>query len=336
VDAPVRWGLVGASDIAATRVVPAMRAVGHAVTGVCSGSADRAAGYAREHEIPLATDDLDRLLGADVDAVYISSRNGEHAAQAQAAAAAGKHVLCEKPLATTLADAQKTVDACAAAGVVLAVNHHLPGAGTHRRVRELVAAGAIGRPLGAAIRHAVLLPERLRGWRLSDEPGAGVILDITVHDASVLNPLFGVPALEVTALAVRQGEWDAGSEDAAMVGIRYAGEVLAQTHDSFTSAYTPTRLEVHGDAGSIVAHGVMTQDAVGQIFVTDSAGEREIEVTDRRDLYEIALTAFADAVRGSGCPTVTGAEGLAAYAVAEAALESSRSGRAVPVHQLSS
>jgi 1,5-anhydro-D-fructose reductase (1,5-anhydro-D-mannitol-forming) len=331
----VRWGLVGASDIAATRQVPAMRAVGHVVAGVCSGSAARAADYAMRHDIPVATDELDRLLGADIDAVYISSRNGEHAAQAQAAAAAGKHVLCEKPLATTLADAQKTVDACAAAGVVLAVNHHLPGAGTHRRVRELVAAGAIGRPLSAAIRHAVLLPERLRGWRLSDEPGAGVILDITVHDASVLNPLVGAPALEVSALAVRQGEWDAGSEDAAMVAIRYAGEVLAQTHDAFTSAYTPTRLEVHGDAGSILAHGVMTQDPVGQIYLTNSAGEREIEVTDRRDLYEIALTDFASAVHGSGRPSVTGAEGLAAYAVAQAALESSRSGRAVPVHQTS-
>ncbi len=167
----VRWGLLGASDIAATRVVPAMRAAGHVVAGVCSGSAARAADYAIRHDIPVGTDELDRLLGADIDAVYISSRNGEHAGQAQAAAAAGKHVLCEKPLATTFADAQKTVDACAAAGVVLAVNHHLPGAGTHRRVREMVASGAVGRPLSAAVRHAVLLPERLRGWRLFGRAG---------------------------------------------------------------------------------------------------------------------------------------------------------------------
>jgi 1,5-anhydro-D-fructose reductase (1,5-anhydro-D-mannitol-forming) len=330
-DGRLRWGLVGASDIAATRVAPAMRAAGQAVVAVCSGSAQHASTYAQANEIPLATSHLDELLATDVDAVYISSRNSEHAAQAQAAAAVGKHVLCEKPIATTLGDAETVVRACQSAGVVLAVNHHLPGAGTHRKIRELVAAGAIGRPLSVAVRHAVMLPERLRGWRLSDQPGAGVILDITVHDASVVIPLIGTKPLDVTALAVQQGTWEAHSEDAAMVGIRFEGNVLVQTHDAFTSAYTPTRLEVHGDAGSITAHGVMTQDPVGQVFLTDASGEREVAVADRRDLYDIAVRAFESAVRGEGRPAVTGAEGLAAYALAQAALESSRTGRTTPV-----
>src|SRR5881398_1998659 len=101
----IRWGLVGASDIAATRVVPAMRRAGHSVAGVCSASPEHAAAYAKEHGFELATTNLEQLLSADIDAVYISSRNGEHAAQARAAAAAGRHVLLEKPLATTLEDA---------------------------------------------------------------------------------------------------------------------------------------------------------------------------------------------------------------------------------------
>jgi len=331
-NAHIRWGLVGASDVAETRMLPAFRAAGHRVVGVCSGSAERAEAYASAHDLELGTDSLEQLLAADIDAVYISSRNGEHAAQARTAAAAGKHVLCEKPLATTLQDAQDVVDACDTATVVLAVNHHLPGSGTHRLVRELVSSGAIGHPLSAAIRHAVLLPERLRGWRLSDDPGAGVILDITVHDASVLNPLMGVPAREVSALSVRQGPWQAASEDAAMVSIRY-DHMLAQSHDAFTSAYTPTRLEVHGEEGSITAHGVMTQDPVGRVYLTDKRGDREIEVHDRRGLYDIAVTDFASAVQGTGRPAVTGREGLAAYAVAQAALESTRTGRTVAVTQ---
>lgn len=328
----VRWGLIGASDIASTRVLPAMRGLGHQVHGVCSGSAQRATQYAASHGLELGTSDLEQLLASDIDAVYISSRNGEHASQAQAAAAAGKHVLLEKPIATTLQDAQAVVDACQRAGVVLAVNHHLPAAGTHRRIQQLVAAGAVGRPLSVAVRHAVMLPERLRGWRLSGEPGAGVILDITVHDASVLNPLVGTPALEVVAVAVTQGPWEAASEDAAMVTIRYGGDVLAQTHDAFTSAYTSTRLEVHGEAGSITGLGVMTQDPTGQVLLTDANGEREIDVTDRRDLYDVALTDFAAALDGTGRPTVTGGEGLAAYAVAQAALDSTRTGLVTAVH----
>lgn len=331
----IRWGLVGASDIAATRVAPTMRALGQTVSAVCSGSPDRADWFARQHGIPLATSSLEQLLAGDIDAVYISSRNAEHAGQARAAAAAGKHVLLEKPIATTLEDATAVVRDCESAGVVLAANHHLPGAGTHRRIRDLVASGAIGRPLSAAVRHAVMLPERLRGWRLSDEPGAGVILDITVHDAAVLNALFGGAALEVSALGVRQGSWQAGSDDAAMVTLRYPGDVLAQTHDAFTSAFTPTRLEVHGDSGSITAPGVMTQDPVGQVFLADASGEREVEVADRRDLYEVALSEFEAAVRGTGRPAVTGREGLAAYAVAQAALESAQSHRSVAVPPLS-
>jgi 1,5-anhydro-D-fructose reductase (1,5-anhydro-D-mannitol-forming) len=327
----IRWALVGASDIAESRVLPAMRAAGHSVHGVYSGTEERAKSFAAAGGLELGTSDLEQLLSSNVDAVYISSRNGEHADQAKAAAAAGKHVLLEKPIATTLADAQSVIDACEAAGVVLAVNHHLPGAGTHRRVRELVASGAIGRPLSVAVRHAVMLPERLRGWRLSGEPGAGVILDITVHDAAVLNPLVGTAPLEVTALAVTQGDWESAAEDAAMVTVRYEGNVLVQTHDAFTSAFTPTRLEVHGESGSIYAPGVMTQDPVGQVFLVDGTGEREIEVSDRRDLYDIALTDFASAVSGTGRPAVTGREGLAAYAVAQAALDSSRTGLAVRV-----
>ncbi len=80
----------------------------------------------------------------------------------------------------------------------------------------------------------------------------------------------------------------------------------------------------------------MTQDPVGQVFLTDSSGEREIEVSDRRDLYDIALSEFASAVAGTGRPTVTGREGLAAYAVAQAALDSVRTGQAVRLHPTNS
>src|SRR6478672_7214037 len=116
----IRWALVGASDIAESRVLPAMLAAGHSVHGVYSGTEERAKSFAAAGGLELGTSDLEQLLSSNVDAVYISSRNGEHADQAKAAAAAGKHVLLEKPIATTLSDAQSVIDACEAAGVVLA------------------------------------------------------------------------------------------------------------------------------------------------------------------------------------------------------------------------
>jgi 1,5-anhydro-D-fructose reductase (1,5-anhydro-D-mannitol-forming) len=328
----LRWGLAGASDIAATRMIPAMRRLGHQITGVSSATEGHAAEYAQQHDIAYYTSSFDQLVAReDVDAVYVSSINRLHYSQTLRAAAVGKHVLCEKPVALNLADAWSMVRACEEAGVVFGVNHHLPCSGTHREIRRLVASGAIGQPLGVRVFHAVQLPERLATWRLTDPAaGAGVPLDITVHDAAVLNGLLGQP-VDAVALSTRQGHWDAAVDDAIMTVIRYAGDVLAQTHDAFTVRFAGTGLEVHGTEGSIVARDVMTQDPVGSVLLRDSSGERDLDIPDRRDLYEVALEEFACAVQEKGQPAVTGIDGVRALAVALAVQEAAGAGARVPV-----
>jgi 1,5-anhydro-D-fructose reductase (1,5-anhydro-D-mannitol-forming) len=328
----LRFGLIGASDIAATRIVPALRRTGHELVGVLSSSRERGATYAAANDIAFATDELDALLRDDVDAVYVSTTNELHREQTLAAAAAGKHVLCEKPLALSVADAWEMVDACERAGVVLATNHHLPAAGTHRAIRDLVAGGAVGEPMAVRVFHAVSLPERLRGWRLtSPGRGAGVILDITCHDAAAIHAILGRHPEQAAAVAVRQGAWDAAVEDAVVTALRYEGDVLVQTHDAFTVAHARTGVEVHGSEGSIVAADVMTQDPVGRIVLRTASGHQEIEPPDRRDLYDVALEAFAAAVRGTGRPLVDGVDGVRTLAVALAVKEAAESGRTVPV-----
>jgi 1,5-anhydro-D-fructose reductase (1,5-anhydro-D-mannitol-forming) len=336
----LRWGLIGASDIAASRMIPSMQRCGDDVVAVMSSSAERGRNYAQAHEIPSAYDDCDALLARDdVDAVYISTTNELHVDQTLAAAAAGKHILCEKPLALSVTDAETMVSGCERAGVVLATNHHLPAAGTHRAIRDLVASGTIGKPLAVRVFHAVSLPERLRGWRLT-EPGrgGGVVLDITCHSASAVRHILGSEAVEATALGVSQGDWETHVKDAVVTGLRFDGDVLVQTHDAFTVTYAGTGLEVHGSEGSVIATDVMTQDPIGTVMLRDRRGEREVPVADRRDLYDITLTAFASAVRGEGQPIVDGIGGMRSLAVALAVQESSDTGRAVPVagHTLTS
>ena len=223
------------------------------------------------------------------------------------------------------------VRTCDAAGVVFGVNHHLPCAATHREIRRLVADGAIGQPLGVRVFHAVSLPDRLATWRLKDPAaGAGVPLDITVHDAAVINPLLGRP-VDAVALGVRQGPWEAAVEDAIMSVVRYDGDVLAQTHDAFTVKYAGTGLEVHGVEGSIVAKDVMTQDPIGTVILRATGGERELNIPNRRDLYEVALEAFARAVEEKTDPAVTGVDGVRALAVAVAVQDAASSGQRIPV-----
>jgi len=326
------WGIVGASDIAETRMIPALRRTGHHISSVYSGNSDHAEQYARRNEISNRTNKLNDLLSDPlIDAVYISSANDRHLEQVCAAAAAGKHVLCEKPLSTSIDNARKMIAACESAGVVLGVNHHLPAAGTHQAIRRTVTRGDIGRILSVSVRHTSLLPERLRGWRLGSAPGSGAVMDLSCHNASVVNPLLGTRALTASAITVAQGDWVTEAEDAASSSILYENNVLVRFHDTFTTPFAPTYVEVHGTAGSLHAADVMTPEPIGSVVLHDGRGSHEIDVEDRRHTYDITLEHFTRATRGDGRPVVDGLDATNALAVSISILESARTGSRVPV-----
>lgn len=327
---PMRWGLIGASTIAAEHMIGAIRSQpGQTVASVLSSSAERGAAYAATHGIDRAASSLDDLLG-DCDAVYISTTNEKHHAEALAAIAAGKHVLCEKPLAMTLADAREMVQAAADAGLVFATNHHLRCAGSHRAMREIIAAGRIGQVLSARVFHAVRLPDHLRGWRI-DNPaaGGGVIVDITVHDADTIRFLLGEDPAEVVGFAAASGLGQ-GVEDSAMSVWRMPSGTMVQTHQSFNHPFAGNGLEVHGTEGTLRAHGVMTQLPRGSITLVTAAGEEAVPFSPHI-LYEQALAEFLAAVAGEGRPAADGIDGVKSLAVALAVREAAETGRRVAV-----
>jgi 1,5-anhydro-D-fructose reductase (1,5-anhydro-D-mannitol-forming) len=327
----VKWGLIGASTIARQFMIGAIRASDGEVAAVMSSSAERAASYARENGIPAAFSTLDAILAADIDAVYISTTNELHLEQALAAAKAGKHVLCEKPLALNSADARKIVAACKKAGVVMGTNHHLRNAGAHRAMRDAIQAGRIGRPIAARVFHSVYLPEHLQGWRITrPEAGGGVVLDITVHDADTLRFVLSDDPLEVSAFTQGAGMASGGLEDGAMCIWRFKSGLIAQSHEGFTTKFAGTGFEVHGSEGSLIAKDVMTQKPIGSVILRTEKGEEELTF-DRGDLYTRSLGLFHKAIRGEGAPSATGEDGVWSLAAAEAALQSAKSGRAVAI-----
>lgn len=327
----MRWGLAGASTIAAQHMVPAFRAQGDDIAWVASGTGARAQAYAGEHAILAVFDTLEAALAADpVDAVYISSTNEKHHAQAMAAIAAGAHVLCEKPLAMTLAEAQAMVQAAADAGVTFATNHHLRCAGSHRALRALIAAGAIGRVLSVRVHHAVFLPPHLQGWRINDAgAGGGVIPDITVHDADTVRFLLGEDPAEVVACQGTTG-MGAGVEDSVMSVWTMPSGAMVMAHESFTHRFAGTALEVHGTEGSLFARGVMTQRPVGEIELVTARGREAVPFSDH-NLYHEGVRMFRAAVAGTGQPAATGHDGILSLAVALAVREAAQRGTRVTV-----
>ncbi len=329
----IGWGLVGASTIAAEHMIGAIRAQpGHDVVAVASSSPDRGREFAQRHGIPAACTTVDALLADPlVDVVYISTTNELHRDQVLAAARAGKHVLCEKPLALTVEDAQAMAAACRAAGVLMATNHHLRNAATHRRIRDLVREGAIGRPLFARVFHAVYLPPHLQGWRLDKpEAGGGVILDIAVHDVDTLRFLLDSEPVEAVGMTQNAAMARPGLEDGAMSILRFANGVLAQLHDAFTVKHAATGLEIHGDAGSIVARDVMTQRPVGQVLLRTADGERDVEIA-HESLYVRGVAAFCAAMRGEGVPAASAEDGIRSLNAALAIARACRLGAAVQI-----
>jgi len=328
------WGLIGASTIAKEHVIPAIRDQENCtVISVMSSSEERGRKYASENNIPDSTNSLEVLLSRDdIDIVYISTTNELHKEQLLAAVAAGKHVLCEKPLALKLEDAKEMLHACKEAGLVMGTNHHLRNSITHRTIRKLIQDGEIGKPLAARVFHAVYLPEHLQTWRIKNpETGAGVILDITVHDTDTLRFLLDAEVEEVTALSATQGMSVAGIEDAVMGVMRFDNGVIAQFHDAFTIAHAPTGLEIHGSEGSIFARNVMTQKPIGDIVLRKGSVETEVEIGDRTSLYSRSVRLFNDAVKGQGELAASGEDGVRSLAVGLAVLESTKTGSTVSV-----
>ncbi|TRW98681.1 Gfo/Idh/MocA family oxidoreductase [Paracoccus sp. M683] len=327
----MRWGLVGASNIAAEHMIGAMRATGGNVRSVLSSSADRARDYAAQNGIETGYSDLAQMLAdPELDAVYISTTNEKHFPQAMAAIAAGKHVLCEKPLAMSVADAVTMVRVARGAGLVFATNHHLRNAGSHLAIRDLIASGRIGTVLSVRVFHAVHLPPHLQGWRI-DNPaaGGGVIPDITVHDADTVRFHLGEDPVSVVAMSASSGMGQ-GVEDSVMSVWAMPSGAQVMAHESFTHQFAGTGIEIHGTEGSIFAQGVMTQQPVGQIELVTEAGREAVSYSNH-NLYERAVGLFTDAVSGNASPSADGRDGVASLAVAQAVARAAQTGQRTDV-----
>ncbi|AXL49579.1 fructose reductase [Paraburkholderia caffeinilytica] len=329
----IRWALIGASTIADEWMVNAIKSQPNgSVEAIVSGDAGRAREFAQKHGISMASTDLDAVLADPaIDSVYVSSTNEKHLPQVLAAAKAGKHVLCEKPLALSEVEAAQMIEACAANKVMLGTNHHLRCAASHRKMRELIRAGAVGTPLYVRVFHAVSLPPHLRGWRIErPDAGGGVVLDISVHDVDTLRFLLDDEPVEVSAMTASGTMSAAGIADGVMAIIRFKNGVLAQIHDAFTVPYAPTGLEVHGTAGSLFARDVMTQRAVGEIQLRSAGGVEFIDVA-HGDLYVTAVAQFHLAITQGQDPAATGADGYRSLITALALAKSAGTGEHVPV-----
>ena len=311
----LNWGVVGCGWVARDYVIPALVASANGrVVALC----DRDAG-ALARALPGAGPDgapaperhasLERFLAtAGLDAVYVATPNASHAAIAAAAARAGKHVLCEKPMAPTAAAADAMVAECARAGVVYATAFDQRFQARHRRLRALVAAGALGRATCVRIHYACWTPGDWTpdgaphdNWRVDPaRAGGGAMIDLAPHGLDLAQYLLGEPITDVACLMQRR-VFDYPVDDGAVIVARTRGGVLVSHTVAYNrpDAFPRRELEVIGDRGRALAVNTMGQTAGGTLEVMGLDGvAREVAVPpdEDRSPFVAQVEAFAAAV----------------------------------------
>lgn len=305
---PVRWGVLGCADIAVRKVIPGMQASAMSkVEAIASRSGNRAAETAKGLGIPKSYGSYQALLDdGEIEAVYIPLPNHLHAEWTKAAAAAGKHVLCEKPLAPTSSAARVMVDACQHAGVKLMEAFMYRLHPMWSQVRRMVAEGVIGDLLAiqSFFSYRNLDPTDIRNVA---EFGGGALLDIGCYPVNVARMLFGAEPVVVKASIRRDKEF--GTDVVTSAILDFDGR-----HATFTcSTQLESAQSVHlvGTAGRMLIEipfnippsqrSRIIVFAGGEPPVAPGVTIHEVEAADQ---YGIQADAFSRAIReGTPVPT---------------------------------
>ncbi len=304
------WGVVGCGWVARDYGAPGIANSGLGrVTAAFDldprAAARLVAGLPKLEEPARVSASLSEMLAdPGIDAVYVATPNDGHVDVVEACAAAGKHVLCEKPMATSLADARRMVSACDRAGVRYATAFDQRFHAAHRRLRLLVVEGVLGVVTQARIHYACWLPAdwAADNWRIDPRrAGGGALIDLAPHGVDLLAMLLGDDWECLVALTQRRVHKYAVDDGAVLAG-RFQGGAVATLNVAYNcpEAYPRRRLELIGTRAMAVATDTMGQAPGGTLELIDAkSGRRDavsIDVREDRSPFEAQAEAFSEAI----------------------------------------
>ncbi len=331
----VGWGIVGLGRIASSEIAPAIVSLeDDDLIAVTSRDQARADVFAQAHGARRAYDDYDDMLADDeVDVVYIATPNALHADQVVAAARAGKHVLCDKPLATSPEDARRAVEACRLADRRLGIMFQTRRHGGMAEAARLVEEGAIGRVLVAEVEMSAgrNLPV---GWRTEPSlAGLGTLNNLGVHCVDLLRYILGSEVSEVACLVDREPGYEI--DTTATLLMRFAQGTLAYVNANQSVPYPRDDVVLHGTKGRFIAANLSRPNRQGTVSLLRSdGGETRVESVSQASSdgsYRLTVEAFSKAVADGRDPSPDGIDGLRSVQVSEAISRALTEARVVQV-----
>jgi predicted dehydrogenase len=330
----VRWGVLGAASIAVDKVIPAMRACERSqVVAIASRDRAKADAAAKALGIPRAYGSYEELIAdPDVEAIYNPLPNHLHVPWSVRAAAAGKHVLCEKPIALSAAEARELRDARDRAGVLIGeafmVRTHPQWLG----VRTLVESGRIGE-LRLIVGHFSYFRRDPNDIRSRADWGGGALLDIGCYPITLSRWLFNAEPLEVTGQL--EHDPDLGIDRLGSALLRFPKGQAAFTCSGQLAPHQ--RMQILGTTARIEVEIPFNAppDRVCRILVDDgtqfAGGSAEVIEFPATDQYAVQADRFSDAIRGRGAVPVSIEDAIANMAVIDAIFEAAEGRRWVPL-----
>jgi predicted dehydrogenase len=330
------WGVHGCGDIAEKRGAPAIQAQEDSrLVAFCSRDLARAQEFTRRHADPRTTGTrayatlATMLSDKDVTAVYVATEHHRHCEDTIRAAEAGKHVLCEKPMATNVDECRRMISACVSNGVALAIAYYRRWYPKVRKMKELLESGAIGNPVhGSICLVSRLNPERAapENWRLRDElSGGGALVDSGSHRLDLLCYLLGEPE-RVAGLAERQ-ELPIEVPDAESLLIRMKNGAHVVTRHGFRARNARDDFELFGTRGSLNA-SPMDGD---RLTVSVDGQTETFHLPRHANVHFPLFDSFARRVSRGEPPEFDGTDGVQASRIIQGCYESARSGQVVRV-----
>lgn len=310
--APLKLGILGFGIFAEKRLIPgAAGAPSVEIVAIQKRSLAQARAKAANYGIPHFHDSADALLAnPEVEAVFVASPNHLHAPQTVAAAAAGKHVICEKPMALAPPECVAMIRACEHAGVHLMVAHCQRFAPTVRALKEVVAREEFGAVKFATVRYSFHTAGNPRQWYFDKAiAGGGASFDIGVHCIDDLRFVLETELTRVYSQVVPETtDLRRDVDETMQVSCRFASGAVGSAAVSLQAAFN-TYFEVVGEHA--VVHAALFNLINRDVPVTYRVGHDVRDfVVHNDDHYTTELEAFAAAVRGEHPVPVPGVEGL--------------------------
>ena len=323
-DKILNWGLLSTAKINQALIKPLNASKRTRLLAVASRSLSSAENYAREWKIPRAHGSYEALLAdPEIDVVYNSLPNHLHAEWAIKALRAGKHVLCEKPIALTLAEVDAMTQAAKETGKVLAeafMYRHHPQT---LKAKEIVDSGALGKI--QLIKGAFTFNLTREGdIRLNKEMGGGSIWDIGCYPISFARTIVGADPLEVFGWQVTG---QTGTDDSFYGQIKFENGVHAQFDSGFKSPFR-TMIEIVGTEASLSIPAPFKPERSSEIFLSRDGKTEKIKIKAGM-LYMGEVDDMCDAITQNKAPRVTLADSHGNIATILALLESARTGKPV-------